>query len=56
MKQFPPNEKSDRRVTISRFWTAIQELHFISAFFSWFFMLLSRLAEPCMLFAKLRVQ
>ncbi|HKF38482.1 MAG TPA: hypothetical protein VKB35_16415, partial [Ktedonobacteraceae bacterium] len=55
MKQFPTIEKSDRSITVSRFWTAVQELHFISSFFSWFFMLLSRLAEPCMLLAVLYV-
>ena len=30
------------------FWQAIKELEFITAFFTWFFMLLSRLAEPLM--------
>jgi hypothetical protein len=31
-----------------RFWQAICELHFITAFFTWLFLLLSRLAEPLM--------
>jgi hypothetical protein len=31
-----------------RFWRAICELHFITAFFTWLFLLLSRLAEPLM--------
>src|SRR5258707_8254567 len=53
MKQFTTIEK--RSITVSRFWQAIKELHFITAFFSWFFMLLSRLAEPCMLLAVLYV-
>src|SRR5258708_37094060 len=53
MKQFTTIEK--RSITVSRFWQAIKELQFISAFFSWFFMLLSRLAEPCMLLAVLYV-
>lgn len=46
-----PNHSSSR----SRFWQAVKDLQFISAFFSWFFMLLSRLAEPCMLLAVLYV-
>jgi len=52
MKQIATTEKVD---TVSRLWHAIQELQFISSFFSWFFMLLSRLAEPCMLLAVLYV-
>jgi hypothetical protein len=31
-----------------RFWRAICDLHFITAFFTWLFLLLSRLAEPLM--------
>jgi hypothetical protein len=37
------------------FWQALRELDFLSAFFSWFFMLLTRLAEPLMLLATLYV-
>lgn len=55
MNQFPTIEKPDRSVTVSRFWQTIKELQFITSFFSWFFMLLSRLAEPCMLLAVLYV-
>ena len=55
MNQFPPTEKPDRSVTVSRFWQTIKELQCITSFFSWFFMLLSRLAEPCMLLAVLYV-
>jgi len=55
LKQFTTIEKSDSSINISRFWQAIKELQFISSFFSWFFMLLSRLAEPCMLLAVLYV-
>lgn len=36
-------------------WHALKELDFLSAFFSWFFMLLSRLSEPLMLLATLYV-
>jgi len=36
-------------------WQALRELDFLSAFFSWFFMLLTRLAEPLMLLATLYV-
>jgi hypothetical protein len=52
MKQIASTEKVD---TVSQLWHAIKELQFISSFFSWFFMLLSRLAEPCMLLAVLYV-
>ena len=52
MKQIAPTEKGD---TVAQLLHAIQELQFISAFFSWFFMLLTRLAEPCMLLAVLYV-
>jgi hypothetical protein len=37
------------------FWQALKELDFLSAFFSWFFMLLTRLSEPLMLLATLYV-
>lgn len=37
------------------FWRQLQELDFLSAFFSWFFMLLTRLSEPLMLLATLYV-
>ena len=37
------------------FWQQLQELDFLSAFFSWFFMLLTRLSEPLMLLATLYV-
>ena len=36
-------------------WQALKELDFLSAFFSWFFMLLTRLSEPLMLLATLYV-
>jgi len=36
-------------------WQAIKELEFISSFFSWLFMLCSRLAEPCMLLATIYI-
>ena len=55
MKHFPTIKKPDRSITVSGFWHAIKELQFITSFFSWFFMLLSRLAEPCMLLAVLYV-
>ena len=55
MKQFTTIEKQDRNINVSQFWQALRELQFISSFFSWFFMLLSRLAEPCMLLAVLYV-
>ena len=55
MKQLAPTEKLDRSINVSQFWQALKELQFISSFFSWFFMLLSRLAEPCMLLAVLYV-
>src|SRR5215467_8189416 len=55
MKQIATTETVDRSITVSQFWQAIKELQFISSFFSWFFMLLSRLAEPCMLLAVLYV-
>jgi hypothetical protein len=55
MKQFTTIEKLDRSITVSRFWHAIAELQFISSFFSWFFLLLSRLAEPFMLLSVLYV-
>src|SRR5260370_8544158 len=38
-----------------RFWQALKELDFLSAFFSWFFMLLTRLSEPLMLLSTLYV-
>jgi hypothetical protein len=37
------------------FWQALKELDFLSAFFSWFFMLLTRLSEPLMLLATLYI-
>lgn len=37
------------------FWQALRDLDFLSAFFSWFFMLLTRLSEPLMLLATLYV-
>ena len=37
------------------FWQALKELDFLSAFFSWFFMLLTRLSEPLMLLSTLYV-
>ena len=55
MKQYNSIEKRDRSSTASQFWQAVSDLQFISSFFSWFFMLLSRLAEPCMLLAVLYV-
>src|SRR5256885_14527244 len=36
-------------------WQALKELDFLSAFFSWFFMLLTRLAEPLMLLSTLYI-
>src|SRR5258708_21308725 len=36
-------------------WHALKELDFLSAFFSWFFMLLTRLSEPLMLLSTLYV-
>jgi hypothetical protein len=36
-------------------WRALKELDFLSAFFSWFFMLLTRLSEPLMLLATLYI-
>jgi hypothetical protein len=36
-------------------WQALKELDFLSAFFSWLFMLLTRLSEPLMLLATLYV-
>jgi len=36
-------------------WQALKELDFLSAFFSWFFMLLTRLSEPFMLLSTLYV-
>jgi hypothetical protein len=37
------------------FWQAFKELDFLSAFFSWFFLLLTRLSEPLMLLATLYI-
>ena len=37
------------------FWQALKELDFLSAFFSWFFLLLTRLSEPLMLLATLYI-
>jgi hypothetical protein len=36
-------------------WQALKELDFLSAFFSWFFLLLTRLSEPLMLLATLYI-
>ncbi len=36
-------------------WQALKELDFLSSFFSWFFMLLTRLSEPLMLLSTLYV-
>lgn len=46
------NQEHTRRAAL---WRAIQELEIVSSFFSWLFMLFTRLAEPFMLLATLYV-
>lgn len=46
---------ANQSLTRRDFWQALKELDFMSAFFSWFFMLLTRLSEPLMLLATLYI-
>ncbi len=47
--------QSQRGQETGGLWQAIKDLDFLSRFFSWFFMLLTRLSEPLMLLATLYI-